>query len=240
MEASMSIIKSAMTAISKSDSKSLISSLEQMSKEEIQELASKYSVRSAVVSMSGTWVEESNGNLVDSEGNVLQEDVSVDRGYKGTLALYYGPESLHFASLIPIDRNNDDYDEDYFTPGEMIFGVDYGCPADGVELDCDCKSEDKHIREDELDLDQYDEFELSIDDNSSEITLNSTSICAASIELNFENQKSLKLPIQNVDLSVSWFLFSILFMSSNKPISELKPFYGDIQEYMESNFDITF
>lgn len=236
----MSIIKPAMTAISKSDSKSLISFLEQMSKEEIQELASKYLVKSAVVNMSGTWVEESYGNLVDSEDNVLQEDISVDRSYKGYLELHYHTESLHLASLIPIDRNNCDYDEDYFTPGEMLFGEDYGYPADSVELDCECNGEDRHIREDELDLDQYDEFELSVDDSSSGTRLRSTSISATSILLTLDTLKTLWLPIQNVDHSVSWFLFSILFMSSNKPISALKPFHSEIQEYMESYFGITF
>ena len=235
----MSIIKSAMAAISKSDIDSLVSYLEQMSKEEVQELASMYSVKSAIVYMSGSWVEESKGNLMDSDDNVLQENVSVERGYKGWLELHYGPTSLHFASIIPIDSNNGDYDEDYFTPGEMLFAEDYGYPADSVEADCDCKSEFKNIREEELNLDELDEFDLWVDDNDSYMQLSALSISANSIVLTFEEKKTLKLRIHDVDKSVQWFLFSVLFMSSKKSISELDPsLQSMIQEYMECNFDI--
>ena len=235
----MSIIKSAMTAIAKSNSKSLISCLEKMSKEEVQELASHCVISSATIYMSGTWVEESKGNLIDPEDNVLQENISVDRGYKGYLQLHYGPESLHLASIIPIDKNNFDYDEDYFTQGEMLFGEDYGYPADSVDLDYEAKSEDRYLRESELDLDEFDEHDLSVEDYPGEYRLRSVSISANSIELTIDDNKTLKLPILNADSSVLWFLFSVLFMSSKKSIEDLKPFHYDIQDFMENNFGIT-
>jgi hypothetical protein len=234
----MKIIDAAISGITKQDRDKLISCLEKMSKEQIQTLAQQFQATSATIYMSGTWVESGKGDLVDSDGNILQADVSVDRGYKGWLKLYYGPNSLHLASIVAIDRNNYDYDEDYFTLGEMRFSEDYGLSPDSFELDCDCKSEDRHINEHEIEnYEDYDLFDLSIEDYSEGGRLVATSISANRIEIKLESDRLINLPLQDISPNVNWFVFAVLFISSKKLISDIESHHDDIQEFIDERLN---
>lgn len=234
----MTNIDIAINAITKKDTEKLIGCLETMTKEEIQDLAEQFQAKSATVHMSGTWMEDGKGDLVDSEGNILQADVSVERSYKGWLELHYGPNSLHLASIIAIDRNSDDYDEDYFTLGEMRFGDDYGLSPDSFKMECDCKSEDRDIDESQIEnYEDYDDFELSIDDYSEGGSLFATSISANQMDIDLESYGLISLPLQNTSANVKWFMFALLFMSSKKSISDLEPHHYDIQEFINDQLN---
>lgn len=234
----MSIIKSAMTAISKSDSKSLGSCLDKMSKEELQELASNYLVTSATIHMAGSWVEESNANLVDLDGNVVQEDVSYERGYKGAIEQYYGHDSLHFAALIAVNPNvTQDYDADYFTPGSMIFGEDYGYPADDASSSADCNFEDRYIRREEIEED-VDLDECELEDSDADTKLYNAFIQAIEIDLILNTKNKITLPLLEAGSNELWFIFSILFKSSKKSIKDLGNGASEVSEFMENNFGI--
>ena len=234
----MSIIDTAISAIKKQDSDKLIPCLEKMSKEDVQTLAQHFQATSATIFMSGTWMESGKGDLVDSDGNILQANVRVDRGYKGWLELHYGSNSLHLASIIAIDRNNHDFDEDYFTLGEMRFGEDDGLSPDSFHLDCDCKSEDRYINEDEIEnYEDFDEFDLSIEDYSEGGRLVATSISADRIEIKLDSYGLINLPLQEISPNVNWFAFAILFISSKKSISEIEDHHYDIQEFIDERLN---
>ena len=234
----MSIIKSAMSAISKSDRKSLGSCLDKMSKEEIQELASKYAVTSATIHMAGSWVEESKANLVDYDRKIIQEDVSYERGYKGTLEQYYGPDSLHIAASLAVNPNvTVDFDADYFTPGSMLFGEDYDMPADDVSSYADCNFEERYIRRDEIEDDiDFDECEL--DESNADIKLGTAFIQATKIDLVLNTNNKITLPLLEAGGNELWFIFSILFMSSKKTLEDLGADVDHVQEFMENYFEI--
>lgn len=235
----MSIIKSAMAAISKSDSKSLSSCLDKMSKEELQELASKYVATSATIHMTGSWVEESQANLVDFDRKVIQENVSYERGFKGDLEQHYGHSSLHLAALIAIDENvTIDYDADYFTPGSMIYGEDYGLGADDATCSADSNFEERYIRRDEL-PDDVDIDECELDDSAGDIELRSAFIQAIKIDIHLEDKKVLTLPLLEASPNDQWFIFAILFISSKKSISDLNDHHYSIEDFMENNFGVT-
>lgn len=235
----MSIIKSAMAAISKSDSKSLSSCLDKMSKEELQELASKYLATSATIYMSGSWTEESKAELIDPDGKIIQSNISYERYFNGDLEQYYGSSSIHLAALIAIDQNvTIDYDSDYFTPGSMVFGEDYGLGADDATYTADSRHEERYIRFDEL-ADDIDIYECELDDSSSDINLRSAFIQAITIDILLADKKIITLPLLEAGSNEQWFIFSLLFMSSKKSISDLKDYHYAIEDFMENNFGIT-
>jgi len=234
----MSPFNQAELALKALDTESFVNAVAHLNKEQIQELASQFKVISVKVFMSGSWVEVTTGDLIDSDGKILQENISVDTSYRGYFELLYGQDSLHLASLIPVDTSNYEYDEDYFTPGEMLFAEDYGYSPDSFVSDIECKGEFRNIREDEIDLDDFDEFDLSVEDSGSETWLNCVAITANRIELTFKDQGVISLPLQNTHHSVSWFAFSILFMSSNKSIAELRPNEDIIKSFMECHYEI--
>lgn len=235
----MSIIKSAMAAISKSDSKSLSSCLDKMSKEELQELASKYLATSATIYMSGSWTEESKAELIDPDGKIIQSNISYERYFNGDLEQYYGSSSIHLAALIAIDQNvTIDYDSDYFTAGSMVFGEDYGLGADDATCSADSRHEERYIRFDEL-PDDIDIDECGLDDSSSDINLGSAFIQAITIDILLADKKIITLPLLEAGSNEQWFIFSLLFMSSKKSISDLKDYHYSIEDFMENNFGIT-
>ena len=238
LERFMSIIKSAISAISNSNMKALISCLDNMSKEELQELASKYVVTSATIHMAGSWVEESEANLIDFDGNVIQADVSYERGYKGAIEQYYTNDSLHFAALVAVNPNvTEDYDADYFTPGSMIFGEDYGHPADDASSNADCNFEERYIRREEIE-DDVDLDECELEDSDSDTKLYNAFIQAIEIDLILNTKNKITLPLLDAGRNELWFIFSILFISSKKSIKDLGNGAFEVSEFMENNFGI--
>lgn len=236
----MSFINSAMTAISNSNNESLSACLIEMSKEELQELAGKYKVTSASIHMAGSWVEESTGNLVDYENRIIQSDVEFERGFKGFIEQYYGPDSLHFAALLALDTNvTKDYDEDYFTPGSMVFGEEYGTPADEATSTADSNFEERYIRENEIE-DDIDIDQCELEDGDADIKLGSAFIQAMEIDLFLSDGKKITLPLLRSESNERWFIFSILYMSSGKTLADLGRGVEDIKEFMESHFEIVF
>lgn len=234
----MTFFNQAVSALKDCDTDLFVASVSHLNKEQIQELASQFKVISAKVIMSGSWVEHTKGDLVDSDGEVVQQNVSIDKSFRGYFEMIYGQDRLHFASLIPVNTSNWEYDEDYFTPGEMLFAKDYGYSPDSFEADINCIAEFKNIREDEIDLDDFDEFDLSVEDSDSKIWLNCVEITANRIELTFKDRGVIALPLQDTHHSVSWFAFSILFKSSNKSISELWRHEDLIKTFMECHYEI--
>ena len=234
----MSPFNQAKLALKALDTDSFVNAVAHLNKEQIQELASQFKVISVKVFMSGSWVEQTSGNLIDSDGRVVQKNVSVDKSYRGYFEMIYGQDSLHLASLIPVNTSNYEYDEDYFTPGEMLFAEDYGYSPDSFEVDIDCIAEFKNIREDEIDLDDFDEYDLSVEDSGSKTWLNCVEITANRIELTFKDQGVISLPLQNTHYSVLRFAFSVLFMSSNKSIAELRRNEDIIKSFMECHYEI--
>jgi hypothetical protein len=233
----MTLITSAISAISKSDMSSLSNCLKEMSKGELQELASNYNANSATIYMDGSWMESLSGNLVDNESQIIQENIKLDRWYGGIIEQYYEKNSLYLAALIAIDYNiNSDFDEDYFTIGTMIFGKEYQLSADDCFYDADCNHEERHIRLDEI-SDEVDVDECNIEDDSSDIKLGYASLLATKIELILNDKKTITLPLFEASPKEQWFIFALLFMSSKKSISEISFYHDRIKSFMEENFN---
>lgn len=232
----MSLVKKAISAIGKSNMNALRNCLSEMSKAELQNLASEYHAINATIHMSGSWAEECTGNLIDYDRKIIQRDVKFDRGFRGDIEQYYGSESLHIAAITAIHQNvTVDFDSDYFSSGSMIFGKDYDLGADDANFNADINFEERYIRRDEL-PDDVDLDECEIDDSEGDIKLSSAFIQAIEIEIELNNKKKLLLPLLEANPNEQWFVFSLLFISSKKAISDIKDHHYDIQEFIENNF----
>lgn len=232
----MSTTKSVLSAIDNEDSDSLAIFLDKLTKEEIQQVASKCQIQSATFLMRGTWIEKTRGNLLNPDGGIIQSNIFIDRGYKGNLQQHYGPNSLHFAAIVAL--KNSDFDEDNFSAGDMLFGEDQGYPADSVDFDADCKSEDRYIQNGEIDYGEFEEDECEVDDNNTEMLLTNAFILPHFIELIFNNGKKIKLPVYEASANVIWFLFASLFMSSKKTFADISQYAWEISEFMLDRFEI--
>ena len=232
----MTPTNSALSAINKEDGDSLVTALDKLTKEEIQEVAMKCKIQSATFLMRGTWIERTSGNLLSPDGDILQSDIFIDRGYKGNLQQHYGPNSLHYAAIVALIAS--DFDEDNFSAGDMLFGEDRGCPADSVNFDADCKSEDRYIKNGEIDYGAFEEDECEVDDNDTEMSLTNAFILPHFIELIFKDGKKIKLQVYDGSDNVTWFLFASLFMSSKKTFAAISQYAWEISEFMWDRFEI--
>jgi len=233
----MSLTNFASMAIAESNVDTLLEILQKLSKEEIQDLASRFKVHSATINMFGSWVESCLVNIVDIHQNIIQKDIPREQSLCGDIQQLYSAESLHFASLVVL-QDNTDYDEDYFEPRTMLFDGDFGYPADSSSYDFDCRHQElilpRSLTEDEdFDLDNYE-----IDDYDSLITIDTASISVISIELIFENGTNLDLPLNRSNAKLDWFVFSLLFMSSKKSLQDFNRLDYIISEFMKEHFDI--
>ena len=235
----MSVVESAKSAIESSDSEALVEILENLNKCEIQEIATLYEAESVKIHMSGAWVERLKVNLIDSDGNVVLSGVNVDRSYKGNIEQFFDASNLHSAALIAIDANIGDFDEDYFSPGEMLFGEDYGLDASSAYCTAECKSEDRHINYADIDEEDFDADECEVDDDESDLKLLSASISANKIDIFFRGNSSISFKVNDQTSCLTlWYIFSVLFMSSRKTVDDLSGNESIIRDFMESNFDI--
>jgi hypothetical protein len=237
----MSAIDTAKTAIGNSNFELLEEILEDLSKEQIQELAFYYKTTSVTINMSGTWVEESTANLIDASGKLILSDIQIERGFKGWLAQNYNSSNLHSAALLVLDINFiHDYDEDYFSPGEMLFGADYGYGASSSTYEADCKSEERLFNQDDLD-DDIDVDECDFDDADSELIIQNAYIVPNRVVITLDGYPSISFKVsKDMSYSTRWFIFSLLFNSSGKTIEDLGLNSQIVSEFMSENFEISF
>jgi hypothetical protein len=218
----MSVIESAKSAIENSDSEALIEILERLNKSEIQDIATLFDAESVKIHMSGTWV-------------------NLDRGYKGSIEQFFDASNLHSAALIALDVNvTSDFDEDYFSPDEMLFGEEYGLEASSAYCTAECKSEDRHINYGDIEDEDFDADDCEVDDDESESKLLSASISVNKIDVIFQCDSSISFKINDqTNCLTLWYIFSVLFMSSGKSVEDLSGNETIIRDFMESNFDIS-
>lgn len=237
----MSAIKSINSAIANSNSKSLEVILNKLSKEEAQELAYSYKAISAKFIMSGTWIEKCQTNLLDSSGDIIINDIRVERSFKGKLSQFYDLNNLHSAALLILDPNFlRDYDEDYFSPGEMVFGQDYGYGATSSDFDADCKSEERIFDEDELVDRDIDPLDCEVDDHERELNISNAYITVDRLIIGLDGHPSISIAInENKSYLVLWFLFSLLFISSEKTVEDLGNNSEIIRDFMSEYFQIS-
>jgi hypothetical protein len=237
----MSVIESAKSAIENSDSEALIAILERLNKSEIQDIATLFDAESVKIHMSGTWVERIKVNLIDSAGNLALSGVNLDRSYKGSIEQFFDASNLHSAALIALDVNvTSDFDEDYFSPDEMLFGEEYGLEASSAYCTAECKSEDRHINYGDIEDEDFDADDCEVDDDESESKLLRASISVNKIDVIFRCDSSISFKINDqTNCSTLWYIFSVLFMSSGKSVEDLSGNETIIRDFMESNFDIS-
>lgn len=237
----MSVINSIKSAISNSDSELLELLLQKLSKAEIQELACSLKAISATINMSGTWVEECKTNLLDASGEVIISDIKVKRGFKGNLSQYYDISNLHSAALVVLDPNfTSDYDEDYFSPGEMLFGQDYGYGATSSDCDADCKSEQKIFSQDEAEGEEFDSLDCEIGDDERELNLSDACVSIDNLIIELDGYPPVSIGIhEDINYLVLWFIFSVLFNSSGKTVQDLGGQSRLISDFMSENFQIS-
>lgn len=238
----MSVIDIAKNAINNLNIEKLEDILEDLSKEQIQELAFNYKATSVAINMSGTWVEECKAKLLDASGEVILNDVQVERSFKGWLEQAYSGSNLHSAAIAVLDVNfTHDYDEDYFTSGEMLFGEDYGYGASSSIYEADCKSEERYFNQDDIDDEDFDVDECDIDDSETELTIRSVCIVPDRVVMAIDGHPPMAFEIsENISYSTRWFIFSLLFNSSGKTIEDLGLNSQIISEFMSENFEISF
>lgn len=237
----MPTIDAAKSAISDSNFELLEKILEDLSKEQIQELAFYYKATSVKINMSGSWVELCSAKLLNSSGEVVLDDIRLERGYKGWLEQFYDSSALHLASIAVLNRNfTYDFDEDYFSPGEMLFGKDYGFGASSSDYDAECKSEERIYSELDVDDEDFDPDDCDVDENESSLTIQSVYIVPNSLIISLEGHPSISIKVhQDISHLVLWFVFALLFNSSGKSLSDLDGGSAIISEFMDENFQIS-
>jgi len=235
----MPAIDTAKSAISNSNFELFEEVLENLSKEQIQELAFSYKATSMTINMSGTWVEICRAKLLNSSGKVVLDDIRLERGYKGWLEQFYDSSTLHLAALAVLDTNfTVDFDEDYFSAGEMLFGKDYGFGASSSDFEAECKSEERIYNELDVDDEDFDPDDCDVDDNDSPVTLRSVYITVNSLIIAIEGHPSISIKVhQATNHLVCWFVFALLFNSSGKSVDELGDY--SVRYFMEDNFQLS-
>lgn len=245
LEIKMSVIDFAKSAISNSNFEKLEEILQGLTKDQIQELAFYYKATSVIINMSGTWVEECKANLLDASGKIILKDVQIERSFKGWLEQSYDDSNLHSAAIAVLDTNfTYDYDEDYFSSGEMLFGKDYGYGASSSIYEADCTSEERYFNQDDIDEEDVDEdFDIDdcdIDDNNSELSIHSAYIIPDRVVIELDGFPSINLKISgDISYLTRWFIFSLLFNSSGKTIDDLEGNSLIISEFMSEEFKIS-
>ena len=234
----MSSFNRASRALKNQNSDEFCKVVNRLKKSEIQELASMLNIQSGTLHMQGSWVEQFQADLVNSDSEVIQAAVTCERGYKGKLDQHYSADSLHFLAIICIDANfTNDYDEDNFKPGTMLFDF-YDAPADSADYSFECNYESRSVSSNDVEDEDYDESEYDLEELNFPIELRQASIVPTSIELTLIGGKSITFDVSDPSPELRWFLFSSLFMSSGKSISELVTRHFEIKDFMTQNFDI--
>lgn len=234
----MSYFNRAAVALKNWNSVDFCNVVDKLGKSEIQELASMFNIQSGTLHMQGTWIEQFKADLVNSDSEVIQAAITCERGYKGKLDQYYSADSLHFLAIICVDTNfTNDYDEDNFKPGTMLFDF-YDAPADSADYSFECNYESRSVRTNDAEDDDFDESEYDIEELNSPIELRQAYIVPTSIELTLVGGKPITFDVSDPSPELRWFLFSSLFISSRKSISELTNHYFEIKDFMAQNFDI--
>ncbi|AWW50221.1 hypothetical protein POPA111323_09530 [Polynucleobacter paneuropaeus] len=231
----------AIKALKNLDTSAFMEIVAYLNKEQIQDLALKCKAISANIYMSGSWVEKSKADLIDPAiGSLIYQDVPYESEFEGELIQQYITESLHLASIVCLDQNIQyDFDEDYFESGSMKFGLDYEYPADLVKIKSTCKYQKLSLKDDEIEEAGLSEFKYTLDQGKHPSELSSASIFANSIEILFDHKKSMRFPLKGSNYSLIWFLFSVLFMSSNKTVAEISFANGKtIKDFIWDNFGI--
>lgn len=231
-------VENAKSAIINSNNEMLQKILCALSKEKIQELAFNYKATSATISMSGTWVERCEAKLIGPSGEIVANNIVLERGFKGWLKQSYDASNLHAASLAVLDANfTVDFDEDYFSPGKMLFGEEAGFPASSSSYEADCKSEQRIFDEYELEELDVDPGECEVVENDSEITLHNVYIKPSRLDIPLANNSTISIDVSGqVSHLVLWFVFALLFNSSGKRMDDLGGNAEIIKYFMEDNF----
>jgi len=241
LEALKSVINSAKSAIENSKSELLEEILERLSKEQIQELAFNYKATSVTINMFGSWIEECRAKLLNSSGKKILDDIRLERGYKGSLKQFYDSDRLHLAALVILDPNfSSDYDEDYFSPGEMLFGEEYGFGASSSDFDADCKSEERFFNEFDVNEEDFDPDDCDVEENESGLSIHNVYIVPSLLTIALDGHPSISIKVrEDIDHSVIWFSFALLFASSGKTIDDLEGNSQIIKYFMSDNFQIS-
>lgn len=221
----MASIKTALSALTGLDSKVLVKSVDKLSRDQLEELATKANVVEAVVHMSGSWIEETYVELTDSKNKVIQKKVPCEQEYRGKLLQFFHLDTLHDAALFVLHQCIDEeFDEDYFEPGSMLLDID---GADDVELNFECTGEsiDTDVEEYEVNYGKY------------SVELSSVAITANTISLYIDSGKTLELPLKDASIQLKWFIFSLLFKSSRKTYDDFKNGSEAVDEFIEQNFE---
>ena len=234
----MSSFIRASVALKNQNSDEFCKVLDKLKKSEIQELATMLNIKSGTLHMQGSWIEQFKADLVNSDSEVIQAAITCERGYKGKLDQYYSVDSLHFLAIICIDANfTNDYDEDNFKPGTMLLDF-YDAPADSADYSFECNYESRSVRTNDVEDEDFDESEYDIEELNSPIELRQACIVPTSIELTLNGGKSITFNVSDPSPELRWFLFSSLFMSSGKSISELVTRHFEIKDFMNQSFGI--
>lgn len=237
----MSLNDSIKNAIANADSECLVSLIRKLTKEEVQKIAYSYRAKSATLIMFGTWVEECDANLLDSSGEVVFSDIRLERGFKGWLNQVYDVNNLHSVAIAVLDENfTGDYDEDFFSVGDMLFGEEQGYGASTSENEADCKSEERTIQED-IDEEEIDPFEYQIDEHNREMIISNAYISTKRLIIELDGYPEISIDVSGgVNYLVRWFVFSVLYLSSGKTIEELdKNSATTISDFMNEYFQIS-
>ncbi len=236
----MSLIEHAKKSIESANTESLVKLLNQLTKAQIEQLASSYRAKSFTVVMNGSWSVESKANLLDMDGNVVLEGFNLERSYHGSLAQLFDANNLHWAGLFTLASNlGGDFDEDSFTPGSMEFKFDGSDNCVVVDMTADCNSEERHydpadIADESVDIDM-----CEIEELEGTVTLNSASLDISGIEIEISGHPNLIIDIDDdINHMVCWFVFALLFISSGRTIEELGSDSVYIKDFMEQNFNI--
>jgi hypothetical protein len=234
----MSSFKRAAVALKNQNSDEFCKVVDKLKKSEIEELAAMLNIQSGILQMQGSWIEQFKADLVNSDSEVIQAAITCERGYKGLLEQMYGPGSLHFLAVTCIDVNfSNDYDEDNFEPGTMLFDL-FDAPADSADYSFESNYESRSIRTNEIEDEDFDESEYDIEELNFPIELTQAFIVPKNIKLALVGGKSITFNVSDPSPELCWFLFSSLFMSSGKSISELTTRHFEIKDFMNQNFDI--
>lgn len=221
----MASINTALSALTGLDSKALVKSVVKLSREQLEELATKANVVEAVVHMSGSWIEETYVDLIDSKNKIIQKKVPCEQEYRGKLLQCFHIDTLQDAALFVLDQCIDEeFDEDHFEPGSMLLDV-HG--AENVELNAECTGEsiDTDLDEHEVNYGKY------------PVELSTAAITANTISLRIDSDKSLELPLKDASAQLKWFIFNILFKSSHKTYDDFKNGSEAVDEFIEQNFE---
>ena len=237
----MHSIDIAKSAISNSNFELFEEILMDLSKEQIQELAFFYKATSVTINMSGTWVEICRAKLLNSSGKVVLDDIRLERGYKGRLEQFYDSSALHLAALAVLDANfTADFDEDYFSAGEMLFGKECGFGASSSAFEAECKSEERIYNELDVDDEDFDPDDTEVDENGSSLIIQSVYIVPNRLIILIEGHPPISIKVyKDISHLVLWFVFALLFNSSGKSLNDLDKDSAIISDFMDDNFQIS-